>query len=152
MRLIFTVLGTLSLGVVLAAADFTGTWKLNVEKSQLPGNDLADLTSETMTISETGPNTYTTTIDIVTKSGGKRHLEINRVNDGKEHPATGVGFKQEGRTEISRQINPFTREITAKRDGKVIGEITSTVSPDGKVMTNHRIFGTSKDVHVFEKQ
>ena len=149
MRLALAVLATLSLSVVLTAADFTGTWKLNVGKSKLRGNDIA---SETVTITQTGPNTYTTTIDLVTTSGVKRHLEISRVNDGKEHPAAGVGFKQEGRTEISQQIIPSIRKITSKKDGNVIGEIISTLSPDGKVMTNRRTIGTSEEMRVFDRQ
>jgi hypothetical protein len=103
-------------------------------------------------ITQTGLNTYTTTVDLTTASGVKRHLEISRVNDGKEHPATGVGFKQEGRTEISQQIIPSIRKITSKKDGKVIGEIISTLSRDGKVMTNHRTIGTTEEVRVFERQ
>lgn len=149
MRLTITVLATVVFSFPVAAADFNGTWRLNVEMSKLRGNDIA---SETVTISQTGPNTYTTMIDLVTTSGVRRHLEISRVYDGKEHPATGVGFKQEGRTEISQQIIPSIRKITSKRDGKVVGEIISTLSPDGKVMTNRRTIGATEEVRVFERQ
>lgn len=149
MRLTITALATVVFSFTVVASDFTGTWKLNVAKSKLRGNDIA---SETETITQTGPNTYTTTVDLATTSGVKRHLEISRVNDGKEHPATGVGFKREGRTEISQQITPSIRKITSKKDGKIIGEIISTLSPDGKVMTNHRTIGTTEEVRVFERQ
>ena len=87
MRLTLAVVATLSLGVTLAAADFTGTWKLNVEKSKLP----ADLASETMTISQTGANSYKSSIDMVTKSGEKRHTELNRTYDGRESQPRGTG-------------------------------------------------------------
>ena len=136
---------------LIAAESFVGTWKLNVEKSKLTGNN-ADLASETMTISKTGANSFRTTIDSVLKSGKTQHFEINRIYDGKEHPATGVGFR-EGLTEIDQRLDASTRKITQKRDGKLAGEFTSTVSPNGKTLTNdtHRIDG-SEDIQVFEKQ
>jgi len=149
MRITLTVLAALLFSLTLMAADFTGTWKLNVEKSKIQNNDLA---SETMTISQAGPNSYTTTVDAVSKSGERRHTELYRIDDGEEHPAKGVGFKAEGVTETSQQVNVSTRKITQKRDGKVIGEITSTLSSDGKVMTNHRTNGKVHDVLVFERQ
>src|SRR5579859_5970693 len=82
--------------VTVMASDFTGTWKLNLAKSK-PSNDLA---TQTMKIEQTGPNSYRTTIDGFLNSGKKEHQEVNRICDGKEHPAKGVGFKQEGATEI----------------------------------------------------
>jgi hypothetical protein len=142
-----TILGTLSLAVTVAAAGFTGTWKLDLAKSK-PRNDLA---SETMKIEQTGPNAYRTTVDNVLKSGQKAHQEINRIYDGKEHPATGTGFKQEGATEICEQLDASTRKVTQKRDGKVTSEFTSTVSSDGKVMTNVRKGGGDETL-VFERQ
>jgi hypothetical protein len=149
-RLTLIVLATFSLGATLAAADFTGTWKLNVEKSKLP----ADLASETMTISQTGPNSYKSSIDMVTKSGERRHTELNRTCDGREHLLTGVGIRQEkGASEICQQIDPSTRKVTAKRGGKVIEEITSTLSPDGKVATVdiRRTLGNTEEILVFNR-
>jgi hypothetical protein len=145
-RSIVIILGTILLAVPLMASDFTGTWKLNLAKSK-PSTDLA---SETMKIEQTDPNAYRTTIDSVLKSRQKEHQEINRICDGKEHPSTGVGFKQEGATEICEQMSS-TRKVTQKRDGKVVSEFTSTVSPDGKVMTNVRKGGGDETL-VFERQ
>ena len=147
MRLTLTTLATLSLGVILPAADFSGTWKLNLEKSQLGQND--PRASETMTISQTGSNAYTTAFDIVTKAGEKQHQEFNRIYDGKEHPLAGVNVKPEGFTEVCEQINPSTRKMTRKRAGKVVEVLTSKVSPDGKTMIN--TFGNGV-VYVFDRQ
>jgi len=146
MRPTAIILGTLLLAVTAMASDFTGTWKLSLAKSK-PSNDLA---GETMKIEQTGPHAYRTTIDSVLKSGQKEHQEINRICDGKEHPSTGVGFKQEGATEICEQMSS-TRKVTQKRDGKVVSEFTSTVSSDGKVMTNVRKGGGDETL-VFERQ
>ena len=90
-------------------------------------------------------------IDVVLKSGQKVHQEINRIYDGKEHPVTGVGITSGG-TEICQQIDASTRKITQKRDRKVVSEITSTISADGKTLTNRRTTGDVKDVRVFERR
>jgi hypothetical protein len=132
--------------VTVMASDFTGTWKLNLAKSK-PSNDL---TSQTMKIEQTGPNAYRTTIDSVMNSGKKEHQEVNRICDGKEHATTGVGFKQEGATEICEQMGS-NRKVTQKRDGKVVSEFTSIVSTDGKVMTNVRKGGGDETL-VFDRQ
>jgi hypothetical protein len=148
MHLTLTVLATLALGTTLVAADFTGTWKLNSEKSKIRGNNFA---SSTMTISQTGPNTYVHIVDNVTKSGESEHQEFTRIYDGKEHPRTGVGLRQEGATEIAEQINPTTLKITQKKDGTVLAEITSMLSTDGNVITNRRTTGKTKEVFVFAR-
>src|SRR5215469_2250171 len=68
---------------MIAAADFSGTWRLNPEKSKLGNRDIAQ---GTLTIRQTGPDTYTSTLDFATRSGEKRHDESVRICDGKEHP------------------------------------------------------------------
>ena len=147
MRHMPTILGSLLLAASAMAADFSGTWKLDPAKSK-PGNDLA---SETMKIEKTGQNAYHVTLDRVLKSGESRHQEISRTCDGKEHPATGVGFKQEGATEICEFLDASTHKVTQKRDGKQVSQFTSTISGDGKVMTNVRS-GTGAETLVFERQ
>ena len=79
------ILPILLIAGTMVAADFTGTWKLNPEKSKL-GN--RDITQGTLTTRQTGPDTYTSTLDFVTRSGEKRHQESVRVCDGKEHSST----------------------------------------------------------------
>jgi len=147
MRPALIIVAALSLAISVMAADFTGTWKLDLAKSKPRG----DVASETMKIEETGPNTYRTTIDEVQNSGQKAHQEIIRICDGKEHPSMGIGFKQEGATEICELIGASTRRMTQKRDGKVVSELTSTVSADGKLMTNVRK-GGGEETLVFERQ
>lgn len=92
MRIALTALAVFSCSFTLMAADpFVGTWKLNVEKSKL---GTADMASETMKISKTGPNVYRTAIDSVSNSGETRHSERDRTYDGKEHQGTGVGINK----------------------------------------------------------
>ncbi|HVP54778.1 MAG TPA: hypothetical protein VMU45_07265 [Candidatus Eisenbacteria bacterium] len=139
--LILLIVGT------MAAADFTGTWKLNPEKSKL-GN--RDISQGTLTIRQTGPDTYTSTLDYVTKSGEKRHQESVRVCDGKEHAVPHVDPSKF--STVMCQVRPGpTRKIVEKENGKVIVEMTSTVSADGKVMTNVWKYEDGEVVFVFDR-
>jgi len=147
MRSAFTILAALSFSMALMGAEsFYGTWKLNMAKSKLQCSDIA---SETMKITETGQNSYNNVTDLVSKSGKARHQEgADRYLDGKERPIPG----QAGVTQTIQKIDASTHKITTKKDGKVVVEIISTVSPDGKVQTNHRVEGTCDETMVFERQ
>jgi hypothetical protein len=112
-----------------------------------PGDDLASMT---MKIEPNGPNTYHTIIDRVMKSGEKSHTDLNRICNGKENPVTGAGVPA-GASEICEQVTPSSIKATQKRDGKTISEFTSTVSADGKALTNVRKGGRDETL-VFEKQ
>ena len=94
MRIAFSVLAILSLSVTLMAANpLLGTWKLNVAKSKLQCSD--NIVSETMKITEAGPNSFRSTFDIVLKSGEPDHLQDPvRYLDGKEHAGTWTGWYQ----------------------------------------------------------
>jgi hypothetical protein len=130
------------------AADFTGTWKLNPAKSQLQQGDIA---SETLTIRQTGPETYRSIVDIVTKSGQSRHLDTTRVYDGQEHKVQG-GSGSLGASEICSLTPPSTRKLVHKENGAIVMTIDSSVSADGKTMTNIRTDAGSKVVLVFDRQ
>ena len=132
----------------MVAADFTGTWKLNPEKSKV-GN--RDISQGTVTIRQTGPDTYTSTLDFVTRSGEKRHQESVRVCDGKEHATPHVDPSKV--STVMCQVEPgSTRKIVEKENDKVVVEMTSTVSADGKVLTNVWKYEDGDVVFVFEKQ
>jgi hypothetical protein len=146
MRFAGMLIGITCLTATLVAADFTGTWKLNLAKSQ--GTN--DLVSFIIKIEQTGPNMYRTTVDTVVKSGEKGHQEINRIYDGEEHPMTGEGIP-EGASEICQFVDASTRKITQKRGGKVVSELTATMSSDGKVTTLHRT-GNREEHFILEKQ
>jgi hypothetical protein len=130
------------------AADFTGTWKLNPDKSQVQHSDIV---SETLKIEQTGPQTYRSIVDIVTKSGQKRHLDTIRVYDGQEHQLPGVDGAA-GASEICSLTPPSTRKIIHKEKGAIVLTIDSSVSTDGKTMTNIRTDAGGKDVLVFDRQ
>ena len=132
----------------MAGADFTGTWKLNPEKSKLGNRDIAQ---GTVTIQQTGPNTYASTFDFVTRSGEKRHEESVRVCDSKEHAVPRVDSSKV--STVMCQLGPgSTRKIVEKESDKVIVEMTSTVSADGNVLTNVWKYEDGEVVFVFDKQ
>jgi len=139
---IFLMVGT------IAGADFTGTWKLNPEKSRL-GN--RDISQGTLTIKQTGPDTYSSTLDYVTRAGQKRHEESVRVCDGKPHPLPALDASKPA-TAIC-QVGPgSTRKVVETKSDKVVAEMTSTVSADGKTLTNVWKYEDGEVVFVFEKQ
>lgn len=132
----------------MAAADFTGTWKLDPEKSKL-GN--RDITQGTVTIKQTAPNTFASTFDFVTRSGERRHEEGLRVCDGKEHAVPRVDTSKT--STVMCQLGPSSmRRVVEKEGDKVVVEMTSTVSADGKVLTNVWKYEDGEVVFVFEKQ
>jgi hypothetical protein len=130
------------------AADFTGTWKLNLQKSKL---NHANIASETMTIEQTGPNSYRTSQDITLTSGEKHHGAINRVYDGKEH-AVAAADSTGHDSEICESVTGG-RKITMKKDGKVVTIINSTVSADGQTLTNNRSNADGEvEVLIFDRE
>jgi hypothetical protein len=142
------VLPILLIAGTMAAADFTGTWKLNTAKSKL-GN--RDISQGTLTTRQTGPDTYTSTLDFVTKAVANRHEETVRVCDGKEHATPHVDSSKV--STVMCQIGPgSTRKIVEKENDKVIVEMTSTVSADGKLLTNVWKYEDGEVVFVFERQ
>lgn len=131
-----------------AAADFTGTWKLNPQKSKLANRDIA---RGTVVITQTAPDTYASTFDYVTRLGEKRHSESVRVCDGKEHAVPRVDTSKT--STVMCQAGPgSTRKVVEKEGDKVIVDMTSTVSADGKVMTNVWKYEDGEVVYVFERQ
>jgi hypothetical protein len=148
MRKTASILAAFFLGATAIAADFTGTWKLNLEKSPGTSDNIA---FQTMKLDQTGPNAYRTTIDIVQKSGKKIHHEMNRVYDGQERPVPGDGLSPQG-TEICEITDAGVRKITMKENGKVVAVITATISADGKTMTHTVSNDKGEHVGIFEKQ
>ncbi len=130
------------------AADFTGTWKMDLEKST---GDNSKVAYDTMKLEQTGPNAYRTTIDIVGKSGSKTHHEMNRIYDGQERPVPGDGLSPQG-TEICEITSAGDRKITFKENGKVVSVLTSSVSKDGKTLTNAVTTDKGQHVSIFERQ
>ena len=145
MRKTAWILAILLLSGTAMAADFTGTWKLNQEKSPDPRTNVISLT---MTLEQIGPNAYRTTIDSVSKSGKTRHV-IDRIYDGKERHVDDA--PPEG-TEICEITPDGVRKITMKNAGKVVEVIEAIISADGKTMTHIITDAKGKQVAIFDRQ
>lgn len=132
------------------AADFSGTWKMNLEKSK-PIN--AEITAYTMTFEKTGPNSYRTSIDIVLTSGEKHRVAIDRLYDGQEHAykSSDVGVPGNS-SEICEFVTGGDRKIAFKTDGKVVSTMTSTLSGDGQTLTNVTSSAKGEGVAVFDRE
>ena len=136
MRPALSLIASILLGTTLMAADITGTWKLNVAKSRLCN----PVQSYVMKIQKTAPMTYRCSFDIVGANGEKRHNEIIRIADGKEHAMLGVNLRP-GASEIVSEDN---LKVIRKRDGKVVLEMNIKFSPDGK---SHEVATTGVDAN-----
>ena len=148
MRLTMTMVAFSAFTSTLLAADFAGTWNLNIAQSKLS----QPVTSMTDKIEKIEGQKYRLTIDSVSPSGEKRHQEIIRIWDGKEHPLESLAVNKTGNPiETCEVLNETTRKITQKRDGKVVSTITITLSLDGKHQTSVRT-GSRAETLVFDRQ
>ena len=106
-----------------------GTWKPQPERFSPPDENLA---SGTEWITKVGPNTVRQKTELVDKSGAKRTSDTTETCDGKEHHTEGA---PEGSTWICQ---PETWDFVSRRDGKVVMEVKTIFSDDGRTMTFHR--------------
>jgi hypothetical protein len=134
-----------------AKPNFTGVWKLNVDKSDfgpIPGPE-----SETDTIDHNDPN-LKLAVD-QQSSQGKRKYELAILINGKEEPHK-IG---ENEVKTTSQWEGNTLVVATKlmfQDNEVLVKAVYSLSPDGKVVTNNTHFsspmGEADQKLVFEKQ
>jgi hypothetical protein len=121
---------------VLAADNFSGTWKLNVAKSKYsPG----PAPQSGMTKIEATADGLKIVADGVNAEGKKTHTEYSAKFDGKDYPdKVLVDGKPDptGADTISiKKIDDFTFEATTKLKGKVLLVTRNVISKDGKTRT-----------------
>ena len=143
----------------LLAADYSGTWAADIQKSNFGRTPYA---SYVMKLEQTAPNTFRVTVDSVNLDGEASLEQFTRIYDGKEHRIYDDGKDHpgmsKGASEICTQVDPVTRHILQKTDGKVTSELDSTISADGKTMITRRTVPTPEggkrevQVFVFERQ
>jgi hypothetical protein len=127
MRKMFLLLIVAALGA--SAADlWFGTWKINLEKSEF--SNPAAWKGRMMIIESAGGDAYRTVF--ITPTAKIQRAEEIRYLDGKEHP----GSTNPAEMTISRRIDDRHHTVVLKRDGKEIASFDSTVSADGKTLTN----------------
>jgi hypothetical protein len=134
--------------LLVMAANFTGTWNANLKKST---GDIGNIASYKVKIEEIGPKANRTTLDVVEASGAKHHQQVDRIYDGKERHVPINGNLYKG-TEIAEFAEGGGRKITMKEDGKVVEVLVSSLSKDGKTMTNRETTEKGETVFVMEKE
>jgi hypothetical protein len=154
-----TLLTSLLLFAETSTADYSGTWVANIEKSQL---GTPPPKSYVMKIEKSGPNAFLVTIDVVRTDGEERHEQFTRTYDSVEHAIYADGKEHPGvpkeATETCTQVDPLTRHIVGKNNGKVTCEIDAKMAPDQKTMTARQTFfapdGQTREVRVlaFERR
>ncbi len=122
----FVILGTLLLAQQ-SADKMVGTWKLDVEKSQI-----REFASRTLKTEKVAPDTFRMEADLVMKSGEKDHSVTVQICDGVER-------HKEGAPQTVTETCTTDGTVTRKQDGKMVSEMRPIFSPDGKTQTiTHR--------------
>ncbi len=117
-------------GTVLAADNFTGTWKLNLEKSQYdPGPPPRSLTSRVDIMGDMANFTFDGY-----DSNGKaiEPAELSIKLDGKDYPIADDPTRD---TVSMRKIDDYTMEETNKKGGKITTVVRTVYAKDGKSRT-----------------
>jgi hypothetical protein len=146
MRL-FTLLISLVLFAGTSTADYSGTWVANIEKSQL---GTPPPKSYVMHVEKKGTSTFLVTIDKVDADGKESQEEFTRTYDGQEHADD---KEHPEATETCTQVDPLTRHIVGKNNGKVVYVTDAKMTPDRRSMTTHETLfapdGQIREVLVF---
>ncbi len=112
---------------VFAADNFTGTWKMNLDKSQYdPGPPLKSLTSRVEVMGDMVAFTFDG-YDSAGRSITPGELLIKL--DGKDYPIAEDPARD---TVAMKKIDDYTMEETNKKDGKVTTIVRIVYSQDGK--------------------
>jgi hypothetical protein len=118
--------------VAMAADPWTGTWKLNPDKSKAPGGQLPH-PSSTNIIEIQGDTLHLVSAQTST-TGEKEHVEYTAKLDGKEYPVKSTPPGPQPYTIALKQIDARTREFV-----EVLGQITikgrDVLSEDGKTFS-----------------
>jgi len=122
--------GLLVIAFHLAAAEdpFSGFWRLNLAKSNLPPplpksqTSLIEATAEKISVKE----------EVINEKGEVLVITGEARFDGKDYPVHGTPFAD---TIAYERIDARTLKGWAKKGGKIVTRETVTVSPDGKTLT-----------------
>jgi len=114
MNLTYWAIVALAPTLVLAQGPFDGTWKTMVDQSKL---------SDKLTVVSLKDGIYENQTTVP-----KIHVKA----DGQDHEVVG----QQYNTLAVKEIDARTINLIQKKDGKLIGEMTQTVSHDGKTLVS----------------
>ena len=129
----------------------TGTWKLNIERSKFPEGAAPKSESRTYAVTAAGT---TVAVTGVAADGSAISQSATLAYDGKDHAWTGSKMFD---TISLKKVNGTTVKSELKKDGKIVGHSTRTISDKGKVLTLSSAIktakgGTTHEVAVYDKQ
>ena len=137
MRFLPTVLFLISITLLAADNPFLGTWKLNTAKSKSSSSSMPVPQSLTVKFEADGDKVRRSVSGV--NGQGKPVMQggpegVSMAWDGKDHP---VATQDSTPVTVAvKRINDYRNDVTVKRNGKVIADIRSVISKDGKTMTN----------------
>ena len=139
-------------GSLWAADPFTGTWVLNLSKSNIPPPFTA-AKRQIVHLTINGSD-FEINEEVVTDSNEKLTIHAKAKFDGKDYPITGTPAVN---TIAYQRVDRNTIKGVGKKDGKVVIQETAVVSPDGNSITGSYSItdATGKQVTaiaVFEKK
>lgn len=128
-----------------------GTWKLNLEKSKFHGDTAPKAMTRTYSAGSAGTDMKVTG---VAASGAAISQSGTLTYDDKDCTVSGLAAYD---TLSLTRVNGTTVKAVLKKDGKVVGHSTRSMSAGGKVMTISTAWKTDKggtvhDVAVYDKQ
>jgi hypothetical protein len=112
-----------TLAVAQSSDKMVGTWKLDAEKSQM-----REIASRTLKAEKIAPDTFRIESDLAMKSGEKDHSVTVQICDGVER-------HKEGAPQAVTETCTPDGSVIRKQDGKMVSEMRSTFSTDGKLQT-----------------
>jgi hypothetical protein len=145
-------LGSGATAFAAAASDpLVCTWVLNLEKSKFSPGPAPK--SQIRTYAQSADGT-TLTVNGVAADGSAMSGQSTFKYDGKDYPMTG---SPDYDTLSLKKVNGNSVHSLQKKDGKVVGSTTRTISGHGKVLTlsskgTNAKGGTYHNVAVFDKQ
>jgi hypothetical protein len=122
-----------------------GTWKLNLAKSKFPGSAPKYLTR---TYAQTAQG-VSVKVDGVALDGSPIFQQLTFKYDGKDYPYTGA---RDFDMVSTKRVDARTSIYTLKKQGKIVGTGTATVSADGMVLTLSSDVEGATTVLVHDKQ
>lgn len=141
------VLVTMVAGVQAQSEKFSGTWVLNLAKSNGPQPK-----SETITIHvSNGEEHYI--VEALNEDGSRLHTEYRAKYDGKDYPNKNLITGNTAYVSL-QAVDANTEIVSNKRDGKVTSSYRRVISADGKTLTSTILAadGSVRSVRVFDKK
>ena len=131
---------------------FLGNWKMDAAKSKFDPGPAPK--SEVRAFEATSDGSTKSTVQTTTASGAAATRIATYKDDGKSYPVQGSANYD---SIAVMRVSASQMKTTLMRSGKTIGDISSSVSKDGKVLTMTYTFTTPSgvkehDVFVYDRQ